>query len=600
MLSSFIDYHSLNLSEVLFSIAQKSEAVLSKFGYLPYIGLLHIFTYDAHKYFYDERLLPIQTYLAQDGNLTILQLTALNTSSAMSGLSLLEKDLHGREVNDKTTVKYTVVGLSVQSSALNTLEVLNRAKNCDNLFAVPITKYLTNFYWQKYRKWLHILLLVHLIPLSLLTCFTATYTEEPQNGLLIPLLASVCPYLILEVIEAVSDIGGYIVDVWNWIDIGFIASHFTMLALIWTDAPQSAQRLFISFALLFSYTKLLSLLRVRSDIRYLIRMLIEILRDSLSFMAVSSIYLFAFAMIFYQSRLVDGTNEQNSDYHLLEAYTLYFGDWDVSHYSAIALPFFVLVTLLLTLIMLNMLIAIMGDTFDRIQDSIEVVNGREKLAITTDIVAVRHNLGLVLSVVKSLCLSCLGLCRCRNRCDSKELSSSINTDIIDSNIAAAGASPSSQTYLMVVEPFRAEDGSDESNGWNGRVKELKKMLSSNQQQIQQEFEKLKEERKEAKKQVKEQQGQFQEHREQLKQLKQQLEEQQGEQLKQHKQQSDEQSEQLKQQLEQQLKQQLEEQLKQQLEQQLKQQLGEHREEQLKEQRDEFQKLRDLILANKPE
>ena len=53
---------------------------------------------------------------------------------------------------------------------------------------------------------------------------------------------------------------------------------------------------------------------------------------------------------------------------LLHVYRLDFGDFNLDNYSALDLAIFILAVLVVPLVFLNMLIAIMGDTFDRVKE----------------------------------------------------------------------------------------------------------------------------------------------------------------------------------------------------------------------------------------
>ena len=53
---------------------------------------------------------------------------------------------------------------------------------------------------------------------------------------------------------------------------------------------------------------------------------------------------------------------------LLHVYRLDFGDFDLDGYSALDMAIFILAVLIVALVFLNMLIAIMGDTFDRVKE----------------------------------------------------------------------------------------------------------------------------------------------------------------------------------------------------------------------------------------
>lgn len=61
----------------------------------------------------------------------------------------------------------------------------------------------------------------------------------------------------------------------------------------------------------------------------------------------------------------------------LDMYRLDYGDFDTDNYTASQWSLFIFASVLNPLIMLNLLIAIMGDTYDRVQNSFLVANMHE-------------------------------------------------------------------------------------------------------------------------------------------------------------------------------------------------------------------------------
>jgi hypothetical protein len=62
---------------------------------------------------------------------------------------------------------------------------------------------------------------------------------------------------------------------------------------------------------------------------------------------------------------------------ILNMYLVTFGDYSVEEYNSFMWILFILSTIILSLIMLNLLIAIMSDSYDRVIDQIEETDGKE-------------------------------------------------------------------------------------------------------------------------------------------------------------------------------------------------------------------------------
>ena len=102
--------------------------------------------------------------------------------------------------------------------------------------------------------------------------------------------------------------------------------------------------------------------------RVLLRIVIEIVKDMMPFMAFVLATTVTLALLFTSATPdVALTDITYSDF-LLHVYLLNFGDFSVDDYSGLDLFIFILGVLIVPLIFLNMLIAIMGDTFDRVKE----------------------------------------------------------------------------------------------------------------------------------------------------------------------------------------------------------------------------------------
>lgn len=136
---------------------------------------------------------------------------------------------------------------------------------------------------------------------------------------------------------------------------------------------------------LLLWFKLLYFLRIFEGTGYLINMLIEVVKDMRYFILVLLITIIAFANSYFTiSRANDDENEFASTYidALLYSYEMALGNWDLGSMGEVALPYayilFVIATLFNTIIMLNLLIAIISDTYARVQEKRDCAQYQEK------------------------------------------------------------------------------------------------------------------------------------------------------------------------------------------------------------------------------
>ena len=85
----------------------------------------------------------------------------------------------------------------------------------------------------------------------------------------------------------------------------------------------------------------------------------------------------------------DNVEIQTIFQQILNVYLLCFGEYSVDNYEGQDYTIFIMATILLQLIMLNLLIAIMSDTFARVMDEIEETDGMALNNLILDVEALR-------------------------------------------------------------------------------------------------------------------------------------------------------------------------------------------------------------------
>ena len=121
---------------------------------------------------------------------------------------------------------------------------------------------------------------------------------------------------------------------------------------------------------------LLSFFRLFRGTGYLITLILEVIQDMRFFVAVITVTLLAFTSTFF---ILSTTSETDESIDLIglsylnsasSTYQLLLGQFDTSSFNAKQLPltwaFFILATLFLIIVMLNLLISIISDTFARV------------------------------------------------------------------------------------------------------------------------------------------------------------------------------------------------------------------------------------------
>lgn len=138
---------------------------------------------------------------------------------------------------------------------------------------------------------------------------------------------------------------------------------------------------FLNFMLFFKIFAGLSQYR---QFRVLFTLVKEVAKDMSAFAGFQFLAMLLFGTTLYQLNtktieLEDGDYEnvenENIFQQILNVYLLCFGEFNLDGYDGQDWTVFIMATILLQLIMLNLLIAIMSDTFARVMDEIEETDG---------------------------------------------------------------------------------------------------------------------------------------------------------------------------------------------------------------------------------
>ena len=180
---------------------------------------------------------------------------------------------------------------------------------------------------------------------------------------------------------------GYFDDPWNFVDISItILSSIVQISFAISCYEEQALfsvqlfRNFGSFLCFFMWVKVFYWMRLFGSYSYYVKLIVQTIIDSMQFMVMNVIILIAFATFYFilNNNLIDDgsddryINEITGIRAVDSIMTMYLlgmlGDFDVGPYqkgrdSKYALLMFVMATFIIQVVFMNMLIAIMGNTF---------------------------------------------------------------------------------------------------------------------------------------------------------------------------------------------------------------------------------------------
>lgn len=241
--------------------------------------------------------------------------------------------------------------------------------------------------------------------------FTFFLREIPDNFLSFLLelalrLLVVSNMFIFQAIEAIqlqaSGFKEYFSDFWNILDqLSFLSSAMTLL-LHALDTSIPSQKTAAAFSIFLLYIKFFYWLRLFDSTAAFIRMLKEIIVDIVPFLTFLVVCIAMFAntfLIFDQSRRLQGRFDERIIEEafgipwidaFVRSYLVGLGEFGMENFNGeggtLIWMFFLLATFITQLLFMNLLIAIMGDTFDRVQDMKVQAAAKEKISMITDFI----------------------------------------------------------------------------------------------------------------------------------------------------------------------------------------------------------------------
>lgn len=163
---------------------------------------------------------------------------------------------------------------------------------------------------------------------------------------------------------------------------------------------------------------------------------------------------FGFSLVFIQFD-IDGATIGSWSRYLMVVYGLTYSDFnaDAVELQGGQLVFIVILTILLSLILFNMLVAIMGESFEKVQENAVVSESKERIVLIKQALAVKR-------LVEKTC--CSRRKRKREQMSNEE----------------------KRSFLFVAEEAGVDEDADKENKeWEGRLQIIKKGIKTNEENM---------------------------------------------------------------------------------------------------------------------
>jgi len=240
-----------------------------------------------------------------------------------------------------------------------TVRCLSKQKN-EEVFKTTLIIDLINHLWDQTHLFLQINFLLfsaYVIALSVYLSF-----EDRTLPYETVILACAGAFSFAEGLQIANLKQDYFKDPWNWIDIVFHPLTIAYVIARMLGTEDELVRAWIStIILLFGYLRWISYLRIFKPTRNLIQVVVTVVNDMKSFIIIIALIIIGFSFIFLvfnRGRLYG--------YYLYNSYGSLYGPVDDDDSSSSEKFFIALIAFLLNVILLNLLISIMGDSYAKV------------------------------------------------------------------------------------------------------------------------------------------------------------------------------------------------------------------------------------------
>lgn len=255
------------------------------------------------------------------------------------------------------------------SDSVDFLESLIKCKN-ERIFETQLVRLILENKWEQAKYIMYLQAFLYFCHMFTLTWY-ATVELQNEDFLILPFGFN----LVLFVYEAYQMYSGgtdYFKDFWNYVDMARSSLFVTYSVLIWNEViPNESD--FLVLIIIASWIRGITYFRIYSKMRYLINLIFEVFKDIPPFLTLFIYAVLAFSFIFYAL----GDPDANYWVQFVQIYSTTLGSPDTTGYNSLQWFFYVLITLFNFIIMLNILISILSDTYSRVKDNLQIADGKE-------------------------------------------------------------------------------------------------------------------------------------------------------------------------------------------------------------------------------
>ena len=282
--------------------------------------------------------------------------------------------------------KQSLIKLSLEIGSTDSKLFISSLIKCpyQDIFTTLLVQDILNEKWNKLKWVLYIqgfVYIAHLFVFGFLLFFPE---EAPYLSIVLFILNLLLTiYELFQVYVLHLD---YLSDPWNWIDFLRLFSMNLFIILYWQKDekdPDSDIYFYTNSIVTFLiFLRGISYFRLFESTRYMIDLIKESITDMLGFILVLAFSVISFAFIFYT--LEDPKNKSTLVDNIINSYSINIGGGEIKGGSLYKILFYI-ATVINPIILLNLLISILGNTFERVESSRIISNYKELASLILEV-----------------------------------------------------------------------------------------------------------------------------------------------------------------------------------------------------------------------
>lgn len=299
-------------------------------------------------------------------------------------------EVQKQEDNDDSNIpvqyKQSLIKLSLEIGSTDSKSFIRSLMKCpyQDIFTSLLVQDILNEKWNKLKWVLYIqgfVYIAHLFVFGFLLFFPE---EAPYLSIVLFILNLLLTiYELFQVYVLLLD---YLSDPWNWIDFLRLFSMNLFIILYWQKDEKDPDSLIYfytnSIVTFLIFLRGISYFRLFESTRYMIDLIKESITDMLGFILVLAFSVISFAFIFYT--LEDPKNKSSLIDNIVNSYSINLGGGEIKGGALYKLLFY-FATVINPIILLNLLISILGSTFERVESSRIISNYKELASLVLEV-----------------------------------------------------------------------------------------------------------------------------------------------------------------------------------------------------------------------